>query len=74
MTYTSKFKEWLDCKKAETIIQEPLSIQTNVSVLQQKLWIAEKKLHLMLQLAIAAEKQGGFVNVDDIYDVLERLK
>lgn len=74
MTDTSKFQEWLDCKKAETITQKPLSIQTNISVLHQKLWHAEKKLDGILRLAIAADKESGFVNVDDIYDVLERLK
>jgi len=74
MTDTSKFKEWLERKKTEAIVQEPLSIQTNVSVLHQKLWHAEKKLDGILRLAIAADKESGFVNVDDIYDVLERLK
>ena len=68
------FSEWLERKKAEVITQQPLSIQTNVSVLQQKLWQAEKKLHRILRLAIAADKESGCVNVDDIYDVLERLK
>ena len=71
---TDLYNEWVERKKAEVITQQPLSIQTNVSVLHQKLWHAERKLDGILRLAIAADKESGFVNVDDIYDVLERLK
>jgi hypothetical protein len=74
VTDTEKFNEWLERKKTELIIQEPLSIQTNISVLHQRLWHAEKKLNSILRLAIAADQTSGFINVDDVYDVLERLK
>ena len=68
-----KFCTWVNAKHTEIDKAAPLSIQDNISYLQKELWAAEAKLeHIHRLLAKMADATTGFVNVDDLYDVLER--
>ena len=72
MSCVCKFCKWVTEKRNEVENSAPISIQDNVSTLQKELWLAEAKLEQIHRLAKRADALTGFVNVDDLYDVLER--
>ena len=44
------FTTWIDRKRREIAAEEPLSIQTNIAALSQRLWKAEQQLEQVARL------------------------
>lgn len=44
------FQKWLDGKRAEVAVEEPLSIQRNISLLSQALWQERERLAQVTKL------------------------